>query len=130
VKGHSTDKDISEGKTTEADRRGNDEADKAATAGTEAVMDGLVALASSIQDRHSCYCKFMHKVHKVIIAVHKAEKVERQAKEKQHRLLNGLPTYPTRHITQGLDITPPALGRAITMAPLPHGSHRFTAFQT
>ncbi len=43
VKGHSTDKDIAEGKTTEVDRKGNDEADKAATSGTEDVMDGLVA---------------------------------------------------------------------------------------
>jgi hypothetical protein len=76
VKGHSTDKDISEGKTTEHDRKGNDEADKAATSGTEAVMDGLVALAMWVQDRHASYCKFMHRVHTVIIAVHKAEKNE------------------------------------------------------
>jgi hypothetical protein len=130
VKGHSTDKDISEGKTTEHDRKGNDEADKAATSGTEAVMDGLVALAMWVQDRHASYCKFMHRVHTVIIAVHKAEKTERQERDKQHRILNGLPKHPTRLISQGLDSTPPALGRAIAMAPLPHGSHRFASFQT
>jgi hypothetical protein len=130
VKGHATDKDISEGKSTEVHRKGNDEADKAATAGTEAVMSGLVALASWMHDRHTSYCKFMHKVHTVIIAVHKAEKQERQDKEKQLRLLHGLPKYPTRPITQGLSHTPPEGGRAINIAPLPHGNHRFAAFQT
>jgi hypothetical protein len=73
VKGHATDQDIKDGKSNEVDRKGNDEADKAATAGTGAVMDGLAALASWIHDRHVCYCKFMHRVHTVIIAVQKAE---------------------------------------------------------
>lgn len=68
VKGHTTLKDLVEGKITEEMREGNNCADKAADAGTKEGMPGLAQLANWLAARHKQHRAFMSRVHKMIIA--------------------------------------------------------------
>ena len=67
------------GVTTEADRSGNDKSDRNADKGVERIDgEGLIALGAWLAKRHQRYVKLMQRVHKVIAAVIKAEKEERE----------------------------------------------------
>ena len=84
VKGHATEDDIAKGISSIELRYGNDQADLAATAGTNAHLPGLLALSRWAAKRHADYVAFMHRIHKFIVAMCKAEKKRRhESKPKQ-----------------------------------------------
>ena len=73
-KGHTTLKDLEDGKITVEQRKGNAFSDTAADAGSHQAMPGLLHLTKWMAARHKQYCKFMDRVHRFIIANLKMEK--------------------------------------------------------
>ena len=79
VKGHATEEDVREGRSTHQDKEGNDRSDRNADQGVEQLAgEGLVKLGKWIADRQDRYKKFLARIHLMIAAVTKAEKEERQ----------------------------------------------------
>ena len=67
------------GISTVEDKRGNDRSDENADKGVEQLAgEGLVALGSWVTGRQIQYDRFMARIHKMIVAVTKAEKEERK----------------------------------------------------
>ena len=70
VKGHATNEDIRQGRSSSSDQKGNDRTDTNADKGVEMVAgEGLVTLAKWAAQRYEGYLKFMAKIHKMIAAV-------------------------------------------------------------
>ena len=74
VQGHTTLRDLADGKIIEANREGGDKADVAADAGTNERMPGLLQLTKWMAMRHNLYCRFMTRVHRVIVETMNVEK--------------------------------------------------------
>ena len=82
VKGHATEKDVREGRSTHQDKEGNDRSDKNADQGVEQLAgEGLVELGRWVTNRHDHYKKFVARIHRMIAAVTKAEKDEQEQSE-------------------------------------------------
>ena len=78
VKGHATEQDVAQGRSTAEDRFGNDKADKNADEGVEVVRGGgFVKLGQWLADRHTRYVTFMRRVQKMIAAIALVEKEAR-----------------------------------------------------
>ena len=66
VKGHATNDDVQQGRSTREDQYGNDKADKNADVGVEMVHgSGLVKLGQWLADRHNKYVSFMRRVQNI-----------------------------------------------------------------
>ena len=79
LKGHATEEDVKEGRSTKKDQEGNDKADRNADKGVEMVHGkGLVRLAEWLAEKHNRYVHFMGRIQKVIAAVTLAEKEARK----------------------------------------------------
>ena len=75
MKGHATADDIKEGRSTEADKEGNDRSDKNADKWVEMVGGkGLTTLGAWVAKRHDRYKKWMERVQKMIAVITLAEK--------------------------------------------------------
>ena len=72
--------DINEGKSTSADKWGNDRADTAATHGIFSHFPGINQAADWFAKRAKGYGKFIHPVHQLIADVLIEEKAQRIAK--------------------------------------------------
>ena len=81
VKGHATHADVQAGRATADQTIGNNHADIGATNGTDQHLPGLLPFAKWLKDRHNDYCKFMGKIHQIIIAVLKEEKKLRKGRQ-------------------------------------------------
>ena len=90
VKGHATNEDIRQGRSSSSDQKGNDRSDTNADKGVEMVAgEGLVTLAKWAAQRYEGYLKFMAKVHTMIAAVTMAEKEERGKDKKKDKAMLG-----------------------------------------
>ena len=78
AKGHATKEDVEKGIATAKDKLGNDEADKCATKGVEAL--GLTNATTWLDRRHDAYIQFMKRIHIMIIRVLQKEKELRSQK--------------------------------------------------
>ena len=93
VKGHATFEDVEEGRATTEERLGNDEADRCATLGIqEATPGSLRRIACWLLRRQTLYGHWLADVNKIIVAVLRAEKVQREARRKAHKTTHGY--YP------------------------------------
>ena len=82
VKGHATEQDVIEGRSTEEDRDGNDKSDKLADKGVEEIAGkAFVKLGSSCEARWKRFRKLVNRVHKMILGVTIAEKKAERAKQ-------------------------------------------------
>ncbi len=129
VKAHTTTDDVAKGITTEEHRDGNNLADKGATFGTGALMDGLLSFATWMSQRSEEYRKFMHRVHKVIVAVLQQEKIERGARHQQKVTLGIATSKPTVSMTLSLNYPEETEGCKLTLAQPPRGKHRYSTHQ-
>ena len=78
VKGHATEQDVIDGKSTEKDRDGNDKSDKLADKGVEEIAgQGLVKLGSWCEARWKRFRKVVNRIHNMILGVTIAEKAEK-----------------------------------------------------
>ena len=125
VKGHATEEDISQGRSSSHDKEGNDRSDTNADKGVEMVAgEGLVTLAKWAAQKYEGNLKFMARVHKMIAAVTMAEKGEREKEKKKEKAILGYdPEKWTdtncvikngsseRRMYQALDLQPPIRGR-------------------
>ena len=124
VKGHATEEDVREGRSTHKDREGNDRSDKNADQGVEQLAgEGLVKLGTWVANRQDQYKKFVARIHRMIAAVTKAEKEERsRAKAVDQQLLGYDPekwvetdlrldrSLQDRRAFSPLDLQPPVVG--------------------
>ena len=79
VKGHATEEDVQQGRSTACDKEGNDRSDKNADRGVEQLAgEGLVTVGRWVANRQDQYKKFVARIHRMIAAVTKAEKEERK----------------------------------------------------
>ena len=79
VKGHATSEDINEGRSSEKDEAGNDYWDELADDGVLSIGGaGLVLLRKWLAEKMQDYQDLMARVHRMIAAVLKAEKGERE----------------------------------------------------
>ena len=99
VKGHATQEDITNGLTTQENARGNAEADKAATQGTQAHERGLTNISRWIESRHKRYKDFMLKVQKTIADTLVQEKKDRNQAHKANTLIHGRGYHRKQDIT-------------------------------
>ena len=89
VKGHATAEDVRKGVSTEDDKRGNDRSDENADQGVEQLAgEGLVKLGKWVAERQELYSRFIARVHKMIVAVTKAEKEERKKERKKAKTID------------------------------------------
>ena len=113
-----------EGRSTKQDKEGNDRSDTNADRGVEQLAgEGLVKLGSWVANRQDHYKKFVARIHRMIAAVTKAEKEERQkAKDIDEQLLGYDPgnrvetdlrldrSLQDRRIFSPLELQPPVVG--------------------
>ena len=79
VKGHATTEDIKAGRSTDADKKGNDKSDENADLGVISIHGvGLVKLAKWLAQRHDRYGKLMKRIRKFIAGMMLVEKEERE----------------------------------------------------
>ena len=129
VKGHATKEDVEQGRSTIADRHGNDKADKNADEGAEMVYGGgLVKLGQWLAERHSRYVCFMRRVQKMIVAVTSAEK---DARKKAHECNKAVLGYdPTKWLKTDAKIRRKGEEQytyiKLKMPPPAIGVHRYT----
>ena len=81
MKGHATDEMVRSGKVKRRDQVHNDMSDIDATKGTEDHGEGVAALAKELAAKHKDYCRFMARIHCVIVAAHKAAAQSRKVHE-------------------------------------------------
>ena len=89
TKGHADLNDVHQGRATLESKRGNDNADTAATWGTEMHARGFHMVAGWYAKRHGKYKAFMHRIHTLIVAVLTREKELREAQHKSNKVLLG-----------------------------------------
>ena len=74
VKGHADQEDIEQSRSNRFDKTGNDQSDTLADEGVASHNgQGLVRLAAWLANRHTRYCSFVKRIHKIIVAVTFAE---------------------------------------------------------
>ena len=81
MKGHATDEMVRSGKVQKRDQVHNDSSDINATKGIEDHGEGVAALAKELAAKHRGYCKFMARIHCVMVAAHKAAAQSRKVHE-------------------------------------------------
>ena len=129
VKGHATAIDIAAGRATTELAAGNNHADTGATRGTDQHLPGLLSLAEWLSLRHKDYCKFMVRIHKVIVAVLQKEKHIRAEKAAVVNLTRGKHTRPTVSVVPCLMHSVSECATLSAFLPAPAGQHRFRAQQ-
>ena len=129
VKGHATIKNIVEGTSTVAHKKGNDNADTAATAGIDEGRPGLLQLANWMADQHKAYCKFMLRIQTFIFKLSKFEKELREEVDKEKR--GNLPIVrPTISICSSFPNPNGVSVQDVDLLPPPNGKHRYSSHQT
>jgi hypothetical protein len=94
VKGHASFQDVADGKSTTEDRLGNNEADICATLGIQEATPGpMRRIACWLLRRQTLYGKWLLNINKVIIAVLRAEKIQREARRQVHMATHGHNTH-------------------------------------
>ena len=86
TKGHATDQMVIDGKVRHFDNVHNDVADSDATRAIHAHGHGVKDMARWLAARHNAYNSFMHQIHRVIIATHRADQHARQVLKKANGL--------------------------------------------
>ena len=127
VKGHATANDIEKGISNAILKYGNDQSDRAATEGTAAHQPGMLALCRWTATKHANYVEFMHRIHRFIVKMCKAEK--RARSELQPKDLNGKLVVTKMNITKPLYYDDTHNEITIELNECPKGTHQFSYCQ-
>ena len=107
VKGHATVEDVANGIATSEDRTGNNESDACATLGIREATPGAIRrIICWLTKRHTLYGLWMNKTDRMIVAVLKAEKEQREVRTKAEKLLLGVDGVNTAMINCTINVDP------------------------